>query len=221
MVSLIQTADSDHVRVSTLILAHSKPKHRAKIYEQFVLIAHQLRKLNNYDSLYAVISGMRETSVHRLAQTHSLVRLSAGLQKDFQSHLKLMDPRGGYITYRRALQSDASHGRSAIPLLYVEEKINSHLTSSTNILGLVNRLQVVRPDDRRESDGLVQWDKFAQFADILIVIAECQGRGCPAPQNSAVPAIKRVLHDTPVIESEDVSPRPRAISNSAAPLRSE
>lgn len=100
-----------------MILASAKPKHRARIYERFTLIAHQLRKLHNYDSLYAVISGMQETSVHRLSQTHGLVQLGPGIEKDWQSHLKLVDPRGGYVHYRRALQADLSHGRAAIPLM--------------------------------------------------------------------------------------------------------
>lgn len=105
--------------VSTMILASPKAKHRARIYERFTLIAHQLRRLHNYDSLYAVISGMQETSVHRLSHTHALVQLGPGIEKDWQSHLKLMDPRGGYVHYRRALQADLSHGRAAIPLMYV------------------------------------------------------------------------------------------------------
>jgi hypothetical protein len=104
-------------RVSTMILASPKPKHRARIYERFTLIAHQLRRLKNYDSLYAVISGMQETSIHRLSQTHQAVQLGPGILKDWQSHLKLMDPRGGYVHYRRALQADLSHGRAAIPLV--------------------------------------------------------------------------------------------------------
>lgn len=37
--------------------------------------------------------------------------------KDWQSHLKLMDPRGGYVHYRRALEADLSHGKGAIPLM--------------------------------------------------------------------------------------------------------
>jgi hypothetical protein len=69
--------------------------------------------------LYAVISGMRETSIHRLSQTHALVKVGIGIDKDFQSHLKLMDPRGGYTHYRRALEADMSNGRPAIPLLWV------------------------------------------------------------------------------------------------------
>lgn len=104
-------------RVSTIILADYKPKNRARVYEKFMLIAHQLRRLNNYDSLYALLSGMKETSVHRLAQTHALVQATPEMIKNFQSHDKLMDARGGYVHYRRALAADISHGRSAIPLM--------------------------------------------------------------------------------------------------------
>jgi hypothetical protein len=103
-----------------MILASPKAKHRARMYERFTLIAHSLRRLHNYDSLYAVISGMQETSIHRLSQTHSLVQLGSGIEKDWQSHLKLMDPRGGYTHYRRALQADLSHDRAAIPLMSVK-----------------------------------------------------------------------------------------------------
>lgn len=103
--------------VSTMILAHPKPKMRAKVYEAFVRIARRLRKLNNYDSLCAVIAGLRETSIHRLGQTHALVKLDPLIMRDFQSHLRLMDPRGGYTHYRRALQADATYGHAAIPLL--------------------------------------------------------------------------------------------------------
>lgn len=103
--------------VTTMILAAPKVKHCARIYERFTLIAHQLRRLHNYDSLYAVISGMQETSIHRLSQMHAQVQLGPGIEKDWQSHLKLMDPRGGYVHYRRALQADLSHDRAAIPLM--------------------------------------------------------------------------------------------------------
>jgi len=103
--------------VSTMVLAHPKAKTRAKVYEAFVKVAHQLRRLNNYDSLCAVIAGLRETSVHRLSQTHALVKLEPPLMRDFQSHMKLMDARGGYQHYRRALQADSTYGHTAIPLM--------------------------------------------------------------------------------------------------------
>lgn len=100
-----------------MILSNPKPKHRARVYERFILIAHQLRRLNNYDSLYALISGMKETSIHRLSQTHALISPLAPGQKEFQSHSKLMDPRGGYTLYRRALEADVDNENTAIPLL--------------------------------------------------------------------------------------------------------
>nr|XP_019046284.1 hypothetical protein I302_05027 [Kwoniella bestiolae CBS 10118]OCF25214.1 hypothetical protein I302_05027 [Kwoniella bestiolae CBS 10118] len=186
--------------VSTLILTHPKPKHRARIIERFIMIAHQLRRLNNYDTLYAVISGMRETSVHRLSLTQSLVGVSPTLEKDYQSHLKLMDPRGGYVHYRRALQADISNGRASIPLL-------------TNILGLVNRLQNVRKEDKRtveviDQDGIkrnrveIQWDKFYKIGEILHIITECQIRG-PIVRGDVQEGFRRVVEDTAIISNED------------------
>ncbi|WVQ99369.1 hypothetical protein IAU59_006502 [Kwoniella sp. CBS 9459] len=175
--------------VSTLILAHPKAKHRARLIERFIVISHQLRRLNNYDTLYALISGMREASVDRLASTHALVQVAPNIDKDFQSHLKLMDPRGGYVHYRRALQADISNGRASIPLL-------------TTLLGLVNRLQSVRPEDKRKEDNKVQWDKFARFGDILGVINECQARG-PIVRGEVNDRFRRIIEDTPVISNED------------------
>ncbi|WVQ67707.1 uncharacterized protein L199_005911 [Kwoniella botswanensis] len=192
--------------VSTIILSHPKPKHRARTIERFIMIAHQLRRLNNYDSLYAVISGMRETSVHRLSITQSLVTISPALEKDYQSHLKLMDPRGGYVHYRRALQADISNGRASIPLL-------------TNILGLVNRLQNVRKEDKRmvevvkqygtkthtriDKDKVeIQWDKFYKMGEILNVILECQIRG-PIIRGEVVDSFRKIIEDTMIITNED------------------
>ncbi|BEI81843.1 hypothetical protein CcaverHIS002_0210030 [Cutaneotrichosporon cavernicola] len=174
--------------VSTMILAHPKPKGRAKVYEVFVKIAHQLRKLNNYDCLCAVLSGLRETSIHRLGQTHQLVRLEPHLMRDYQSHLKLMDARNGYGHYRRALQADTSYNHTAIPLL-------------SSILGLVSRLQAARPEDRR-ADGAVQWDKFQRFGDILMAIPTFQERGGMVPGNVSI-SFRRLIEATPVISSED------------------
>ncbi|KIR33802.1 hypothetical protein I352_03884 [Cryptococcus deuterogattii MMRL2647] len=69
--------------ISTIVLASSKAKHRARVIERSIRIAHQLRRLNNYDSLYAVISGLREASVHRLSASHAFVQLSPNAEKDY------------------------------------------------------------------------------------------------------------------------------------------
>ncbi len=103
--------------VITLILTNSKPKHRARMYERFMYIAQHLRQLNDYETLYAVTSGMRDTSVQRLSQTHQLVQVAPSVAKEFQGYVKLFDPGGGYAHYRRALQANVSNGQAAIPLM--------------------------------------------------------------------------------------------------------
>lgn len=179
-------------RISTIVLASSKAKHRARVIERFIFIAHQLRRLNNYDSLYAVISGLREASVHRLSASQALIQLSPIAEQDYHSHLKLMDPRSGYTQYRKALQADIDNGRGAIPLL-------------NNILGLVSRLQGVRPNDCREEDGKIQWDKFMRFGEILSMIQECQTRG-PMVNGQVGQGFKKVIEETIILSDEDVSP---------------
>jgi hypothetical protein len=104
------------LRASTMILANPKPKHRARTYERLIQVTHHLRRLNNYDSLYAIVSGMRETSIHRLAQTHALVN-ALPESRGFEELANLMDPRGGYAEYTKALETDITRGSPAIPLL--------------------------------------------------------------------------------------------------------
>lgn len=181
-------------RISTIVLASSKAKHRARVIERCILIAHQLRRLNNYDSLYAVISGLREASIHRLSASHALVQLSPIAEKDYHSHLKLMDPRRGYIQYRKAIQADIHNGRGTIALL-------------NNILSLVSQLQAVRPNEYREEDDKIQWDKFRRFREILSIIQECQARG-PVVNGNVDLGFKRIIEETTILSDGDVSPYP-------------
>ncbi|KAE8537841.1 hypothetical protein D1P53_005902 [Cryptococcus gattii VGV] len=145
--------------ISTIVLASSKAKHRARVIERCILIAHQHRRLNNYDSLYAVISGLREASVHR---------------EDIFSTAK---------------QADIHNRRGAIPLL-------------NNILGLVSQLQAVRPNDYREEDGKVQWDKFMRFGEILSIIQECQARG-PVVNGNVDLGFKKIIEETTILSDKD------------------
>lgn len=191
--------------ISTIVLASSKAKHRARVIERFIFIAHQLRRLNNYDSLYAVISGLREASVHRLSASQALIQLSPIAEQDYHSHLKLMDPRSGYTQYRKALQADIDNGRGAIPLL-------------NNILGLVSRLQGVRPNDCREEDGKIQWDKFMRFGEILSMIQECQTRG-PMVNGQVGQGFKKVIEETIILSDEDALwERSQSLENSGGTI---
>jgi hypothetical protein len=64
--------------VTNYILMRDKPKHRALMMEKWMKIARQLRKLNNYNMLGAVLAGVKGTAVHRLLATRDLVPSHTG-----------------------------------------------------------------------------------------------------------------------------------------------
>lgn len=105
--------------VSTMILANPKAKHRARMYEKFLAISIHLRRLGNYDSLYAVVAGMQETSVRRLKQTHELAMIAEPLKREYEANLRLLDSGGGQAGYREAITADLQQGKSALPLMSV------------------------------------------------------------------------------------------------------
>ena len=70
---------------------------------------------------------------------------------------------------------------------------------------MISRLQGVRRQDIR-ADGMVHWDKFARFAEILTVIPDCQANGEVARTPGLGPgSLRALIMDTPVIHDEDVS----------------
>ena len=64
-------------------------------------------------------------------------------------------------------------------------------------------MQSVRREDIRP-DGMVQWDKFMRFGEILTIVPKCQARGAIVPGTPSKTFIT-ILHNVPVIHDEDVS----------------
>jgi RasGEF domain len=60
--------------VALTILSSSKQKDRVRDLEKMLRVVVELRKLDNYDTLFAVISGLENQSVYRLAKTLEEVR---------------------------------------------------------------------------------------------------------------------------------------------------
>lgn len=98
-----------------MVIAHSKPKHRARAFERFVQIAHHLRKLRDYPSLYAVVSGLNVSAISRLVQTHALVR--PGVEVEKEGFISLMSSLRAWQGYRSALMRDVTEGASAVPFM--------------------------------------------------------------------------------------------------------
>jgi pyruvate-formate lyase-activating enzyme len=60
--------------VAWTILYSPKLKDRVRDLEKMLRVVVELRKLDNYDTLFAVISGLQNQSVHRLAKTFEEVK---------------------------------------------------------------------------------------------------------------------------------------------------
>lgn len=101
--------------VANYVLLRDKPKHRAMMIEKWMKIGRELRKLNNYNTLGAVLAGVKGTAVVRLAATRELVPPQTG--KDFMKLEILMGTQKSHSTYRLAWDNTSSERIPYTPLL--------------------------------------------------------------------------------------------------------
>ncbi|KKK24373.1 hypothetical protein ARAM_000857 [Aspergillus rambellii] len=142
--------------VASLILLRDKPKHRARALEKFMSIAQKLRRLNNYNSLGAVIAGINGTPVHRLNQTRELVPVQA--QKAFMRLVILMGTQKSHFAYRLAW--DNSFGER-IPFLPLHRRdLVSAEEGNKTLIG----------DTRTR----INWKKFEVMGEVVLGIQHSQ-----------------------------------------------
>ena len=142
--------------VANLILLRDKPKHRARALEKFMGVAWQLRYLNNYNSLGAIIAGINGTAVHRLSQTRELIPPQA--QKQFMRLEILMGTQKGHFAYRLAYENTTTQRIPFLPLhrrdLVLAEQGNRTFLDSDN--------------------ERINWAKFEIMGDVIIGIKKSQ-----------------------------------------------
>jgi len=78
-------------------------------------------------------------------------------------------------------------------------------------------MQSVRKEDIRP-DGMVQWDKFMRFGEILAIIPKCQARGAIVLGQPSK-AFMTILHNVPVIHDEGLFERSRMLEPPGATLQ--
>lgn len=89
-------------RVATLILIQDTPEYRCQVITKFIKIARHLRACNNYHTLMAVLNGLEQPSIRRLAQTQNLVSKHKFFD-DFVCLKALMSEDQNYSLYRASL----------------------------------------------------------------------------------------------------------------------
>ncbi|PAV59833.1 hypothetical protein WR25_09956 [Diploscapter pachys] len=104
--------------VQCMILSKPTPKERADIITKFVKVGKHLRRLNNFNTLMAVVGGITHSCVARLSKTNCL--LTADINKELTQLTNLLSVRSNFAEYRKALAATGSQFR--IPIIGVHLK---------------------------------------------------------------------------------------------------
>ncbi|KAK2827456.1 hypothetical protein Q7C36_018382 [Tachysurus vachellii] len=123
--------------VATEILHEANSLKRMKTIKHFIKIALQCRECNNFNSMFAIISGLNLAPVARLRGTWE--KLPSKYEKLFQDLQDIFDPSRNMAKYRNILSSQNMH-QPIIPLFPVVKKDLTflHEGNDTNVDGLVN-----------------------------------------------------------------------------------
>lgn len=172
--------------VQNMILIRDKAKHRSPCLEKFMIIAHKLRKLNNYNGLGAVVAGLQNANIARLHATMQGVRPE--IWKQYQSAEKLMLQTKSSFAYRLAWENSPL---PRIPYMALHRK---DLTAAEE-----GNKTLVGPNG-----DSVNWKKFEILGEILLPIMKSQG----APYgnlNRPNQACRELILDCRMELDEDVS----------------
>eukprot|EP01090_Pellita_catalonica_P015814 TRINITY_DN4362_c0_g1_i1.p1 TRINITY_DN4362_c0_g1~~TRINITY_DN4362_c0_g1_i1.p1 ORF type:complete len:588 (-),score=80.76 TRINITY_DN4362_c0_g1_i1:368-2131(-) len=89
--------------VASTIMNEAKIRNRSRVMTKFIRIAGCLRKLNNFNSLMAIIAGLNTSAVYRLKWTKA--EMPKGVQQILLECETLMKSEGSFSNYRSVLQN--------------------------------------------------------------------------------------------------------------------
>ncbi|XP_022246938.1 rap guanine nucleotide exchange factor 6-like isoform X4 [Limulus polyphemus] len=130
----------------------SEPNHlrRMKIIKQFIKVARQCKECKNFNSMFAILSGLDHGAVSRLRSAWE--KLPSKYSKMFKDLSDLMDPSRNMCKYRTLISSEHTHP-PMIPFYPVVKKDLTfiHLGNDTKVEGLVNfeKLRMVAKEVRQ------------------------------------------------------------------------
>ncbi|KAF2636438.1 ras GEF [Massarina eburnea CBS 473.64] len=204
--------------VANYILLREKARHRAEMMEKWMKVARELRKLNNYNTLGAVIAGIKNASVYRLKETSSLLPQQVG--HDFTRLEMLMNTTKGSAAYRLAWENSSSERIPFIPLhrgdlvsasegnsTFIADKARQIETSAphpgTNVFpgGASNRTSREAPLGGVSGKERINWRKFDIMGQTVVSFQRAQGT--PYPNWVKNDEIRNLILDVKIIKDED------------------
>lgn len=123
---------------------------RMKIIKHFIKVARQCKECKNFNSMFAIISGLGQAAVTRLRNTWE--KLPTKYQKMYEDMVDLMDPSRNMSKYRNLINSEHVQP-PIIPFYPVMKKDLTfiHLGNDTEVDGLINfeKLRMVAKEIRQ------------------------------------------------------------------------
>ena len=152
-------------------------------------IARKLRELNNYNSLGAIIAGIKSSPIHRLAATRDLLPPAVG--KDWLKLEILMAPTRSHSAYRLAWENSSSERIPYIPL-HRRDLVSAEEGNKTFI--------------GEESQGRINWKKFEVMGEVIVSLQHAQGlpyRGLANWRGGE--QVKELVLDLQLVRDDEVS----------------
>lgn len=184
--------------VINFILLRDKPKHRAIMLEKFYRVARELRKLNNYNSLAAVVSGINNSSVYRLQATKDLVPEAAA--KDFKRLEVLMSPQKSHAAYRLAWENTSGERIPYLPL-HKRDLVSASEGNRTFVGEAPHPGSQMTPSEP-DPDVRINWKKFEIMGEVIVSVQRAQG--VPYEPFRTYDDIKSLVCDASLQRDEDV-----------------
>ncbi|XP_067620624.1 rap guanine nucleotide exchange factor 2 isoform X3 [Eurosta solidaginis] len=124
--------------VVTEICSEHNIVRRMKIVKQFIKIARHCKECRNFNSMFAIISGLGHAAVSRLRLTWE--KLPSKYQRLFSDLQDLMDPSRNMSKYRQLVSSELLAQHPIIPFYPIVKKDLTfiHLGNDTRVDGLIN-----------------------------------------------------------------------------------